>query len=188
VQQLNSHNFEQVYKWLGVNLDTLGCVMLDLEPLENQLKGDSLYYSKNKDRFWIDGWVADKVPHITMLYGLLTEARNFQPHIEAVLNGWKMESVEIDDIGFFNSPYPDEPYYCIVAHIKQTDALLEGHHRLQFLPHVDTFAGYKPHMTICYIQKERGEEFRDQLISAFRNFWKGKQIRVVRLNFGGNKN
>ena len=54
-----------------------------------------------------------------MLYGLLEQGKNFEPHIREVLRGWKLEEVEIEDIGFFESPYPDEKYWCIVAHIKK---------------------------------------------------------------------
>lgn len=193
MKQLNSHQFEEVYKWLGINLDKLGCIMLDLEPLENMYSievegaGVALYYAKNKERFWIDGWVVNKLAHITLLYGLLEEGKNFKMHIERVLENWKLEEVEIEDIGFFNSPYEDEPYYCLVAHIKVNDELLEGHQRLEFLPHVNTFTGYKPHMTICYLRKDSGEKYRDDMIEHFKKLWVGKKLKVKSLNFGGNK-
>lgn len=194
MKQLKSHDFPEVYKWLGINLNKLGCVMLDLEPLSNMwsIEQDgasvALYYSKNKERFWIDGWVCDKIPHITLLYGLLDEAKNFESHIEKVLKGWNLKEVEIEDVGYFDSPYPDEEYYCIIAHIKVTDELLEGHRRLEFLPHINTFAGYKPHMTVAYIDKNQGEEYRDTLIKNFKEAWVGKKMKVKsELNLGGNK-
>ena len=193
MKQLNSHQFEEVYKWLGINLDKLGCVMLDLEPLSNMYSivadgGEiSLYYAKNRDRFWIDGWVVDKVPHITLLYGLLEEGKNFEPHINKVLEGWELDEVEIESIGYFDSPYPDEPYYCIVAHIKVTDELLQGHQRLEFLPHINTFTSYKPHMTIAYIDKNQGEIYRDTTIQYFNDLWAGKKLKVKKeINLGGN--
>ena len=199
---MKAHDFPEVYKWLGLNLSTLGCVMLDLEPLpiptyiiqeyetgaqvnyDTWIK-ENLYFAADKTRFWIDGWVADKVPHITLLYGLLETAKNYEPHIEAVLKDWKLEEVVIEDVGFFESPYADEPYYCIVAHIKKTPELIEGHERLCMLPHVKTFPGYKAHMTICYIKKD--EKFRDDLINQLRvNV--GKKIKVSpNINLGGNK-
>ena len=196
-KQLKSHDFAEVYKWLGINLNKLGCVMLDLEPLSvehwiaqdgvsSYLLGFPLYYAKNKERFWIDGWIANKTPHLTLLYGLLEEGKNYQPHIEKVLEGWKLEEVEIDDFGYFESPYPDEPYYCIVAHIKVTPELLEGHQRLEFLPHINTFAGYKPHFTIAYIEKN--ETVRDNLIADLRREFNGKKLKVKEnINLGGNK-
>ena len=196
-KQLKSHDFAEVYKWLGINLNKLGCVMLDLDPIEvprDMIDGfthypkfqDKLYFAKDKERFWIDGWVVDKVPHITLLYGLLDEAKNYEPHIEQVLKGWRLNEIEIEDVDYFNSPYEDEKYYCIVAHIKVTDELLEGHRRLEFLPHINTFAGYKPHMTIAYIKKD--EEFRDDFISNLKTELVGKKLKVKEeINLGGNK-
>ena len=181
MKQLNSHDFEEVYKNMGINLDTLGCVMVDIEPLDNMwsLEQDgfiSLYTSPNLNRKWINGWVVGEVAHITMLYGLLDNAHNWEKPINAVLKGWEMETIEIDHIGYFDSPYPDEDYYCLVAHIKVTDELMEGHQRLEFLPHINTFTGYKPHMTICYIDKN--EKTRDTLIEQFNSLWAGKKLKV----------
>lgn len=192
-KQLSSHNFKEVYQWLGVDLNKLGCLMLDVKPLPNMysisLEGAdvALYYAKNKDRFWIDGWVLDKTPHLTLLYGFPTEAKNYKPHIEAVLKGWEMKTVKIADIGYFNSPYEDESYYCLVAHLEVTDELLEGHQRLEFLPHINTFTGYKPHITIAYIDKTQGENYRDNLIEDFKKLWVGKELEITGLNYGGNK-
>ena len=194
MKQLSSHDFKKVYGWLGINLNTLGCVMLDVEPLANmysiEVEGAAvaLYYAKNKERFWIDGWVVGRVAHITLLYGLLEQAKNYEAHIEEVLKGWDLEEIEIEDIGYFDSPYEDEPYWCIVSHIKVTDELMEGHRRLEFLPHINTFTGYKPHMTICYLDKAQGETYRDQMIKEFQGLWRGKKLKVKQmLNLGGNK-
>ncbi len=190
--QLNSHQFENTYQKLGINLDKLGCVMLDLEPVKFIPIGWEsfeiyLYHSKNRDRFWIDGWVCNRIPHITLLYGLLENAQNQSENIEAVLKDWDLDTVEIEDIGYFDSPYPDEPYYCIVAHIKRTPELLEGHHRLEFLPHINTFPIYKPHMTVCYIAKVQGETWRDELIQELKEALIGAKLRISGLNLGGDK-
>ncbi len=194
MNQLNSHNFKEVYQWLGIDLNKLGCLMLDTEPIKTeyyQIMQDGVtayfpeYKAKNKDRFWIDGYVSDKTPHMTLLYGFLTEAKNLQPHIEKVLEGWNLPSVKISDISFFNSPYEDEPYYCIIAKIEVSDALLEGHKRLEFLPHINTFAGYTPHITIAYIIKD--EAIRDDFITHLKKEWLGKELKITGLNYGGNK-
>ncbi len=203
MKQLNSHNFKEVYQWLGIDLNKLGCLMLDTEPLKlpNHIIQDwetgagvnfdtffkelFMYQANNKDRFWIDGFVGEKSPHLTLLYGFLTEAKDYKPHIEKVLEGWSMPSVKIADIGYFESPYEDEPYYCVVAHIEVTDELLEGHRRLEFLPHINTFTGYKPHITIAYIKK--GETVRDIFIEDLKTAFVGKELKVTGLNFGGNK-
>lgn len=195
MKQLNSHQFKDVYAKLGINLNTLGCVMLDIEPLDNMWSiewdgaGTALYYAKNKERKWIDGWVVGKVAHITLLYGLLENAHNLEKEISRVLEGWEMETVEIDHISYFDSPYEDEPYYCIVAHIKLTDKLMEGHQRLEMLPHINTFTGYKPHMTICYLAKKEdpkvSEQYRDAMIEYFNRLWAGKKLNVKKtINLG----
>lgn len=154
--------------------------MLDLEPLGSmagmvRAKAD-LYYTKNPERKWINGWVAGETPHITLLYGLLDNAHNWESYITTVLDGWGLDTVEIDHIGYFESPYEDESYYCLVAHIKVTPELMEGHQRLEFLPHINTFVGYKPHMTIGYINKN--ERLRDDYLERLNNFWCGKKLKV----------
>lgn len=192
MKQLNSHDFEEVYKWLGINLDKMGCIMLDLEPLEKDYLQmfdaleQSLYYAKKKDRFWINGWVANQTPHITLLYGLLSKGKSLEPHIQEVLRGWELEEVEIESVGYFESPYEDEQYYCLVAHIKVTPELMEGHQRLEFLPHINTFAGYKPHFTLGYIQKN--ESYRDSLLKLLNQELTGVKIKVKEeINLGGSK-
>lgn len=180
--------FEETYKKLGLNLDILGCVMLDIEPLNSMNANDyegmaGLHYSTNPDRKWIAGWIAGNVAHVTLLYGLLDNAHNWQAHVSAVLDGWELDEVEIEGVSYFDSPYKDEEYYCIIAHIKVTDELMEGHQRLEFLPHINTFTGYKPHMTICYIKKD--EALRDQYIKDFNSMWKGKKLKVQKdINLG----
>lgn len=191
-KQLGTSDFPNVYKELGIDISKLGCVMLDLDPLPGSQKERwanlDLYTSPNPDRFWIKGWVADKTPHITLLYGLMEKAKDYKKQIEQVLKGWEYKKAEIADIGFFESPYPDEPYWCIIAHIKVTPELMEGNQRLEFLPHINTFAGYKPHMTIAYIGKSRGSKYRDMVIDSMKEKWVGKTMKVSdKLNLGGDK-
>ena len=183
-KQLSSHKFPKVYEWLGINLSSLGCVMLDVSSVKfsDYFYPRGIFYkAKNKERFWIDGDVSD-TSHLTLLYGLLEKAWQYEPHIKKVLQGWKLLDVEIEDFGYFESPYPDEPYYCIIAHIRVTDKLIEGHRRLEFLPHINTFAGYKPHITIAYIKKNEG--FRDEFIDDLRKYFINKKLHVLGLNLG----
>lgn len=175
---INAQKFPEVYQWLGINLNALGCVMLPLEftPMPEEV-APYLYKSPNPERFWIDGWVADKKAHCTLLYGLLSKARQLEPHIRKVLEGWFIEVVEIEDVSYFPSPYPDENYWCIIAHIYKDKNLLEGHQRLSFLPHINTFPEYTPHMTLGYIQCS--EEKRDEIIQKMNEKLKGLCIDVT---------
>lgn len=187
----NSHNYQEIYDEMGINIDRLGCVMVDLEPIETPMIMDFkmgiyeylLYYTTNPDRKWIKGFVMGDTPHITLMYGLLDNVHNWEKYVSKVLEGWEMDSVEIDHIGFFDNPYVDEEYYCIVAHIKVTPELEEGHDRLEFLPHINTFEGYKPHMTIAYIKKDDAK--RDQLIADLSRELVGKKLAIKKeINLG----
>jgi hypothetical protein len=120
-KQLSAHKFKDMYEDLGISLDTLGCIMLDLEPLTFDVPESALYYAKDKKRFWIDGNVAGKTPHVTLLYGLMRSGPELKKHVDTVLEDSIPKEVTIDHIGFFDTPPNiDEDYYCIVAHLKIT--------------------------------------------------------------------
>jgi len=189
--QLSAHQFKAMYEKEGIDLATLGCVMLDTEPIPKPLMyereiPEAFYTSPDEKKFWIKGYVADQTPHVTLLYGLMTPANEQPENIATVMEGWSLDSVVIEEFGFFESTMKDEPYYCIVGHIEVTSKLLEGHERLQFLPHIDTFAGYRPHITIAYVVKD--EAIRDRVINDMNKMYAGKELTVSRkLNLGGNK-
>ena len=185
-KQLSAHQFKEMYEELGYSLDKLGCIMLDLEPLSFKVNESALYYAKDKKRFWIDGNVASKTPHVTLLYGLVRSGPELKKHVDTVLDGHIPTEVTIDHIDFFDTPpNVDEEYYCIVAHLKITPELQAAHDRLQFLPHIDTFAGYKAHFTLCYIKKN--DRTRDTLIDELNRHYKGKTIKAGAINYGGDK-
>ena len=180
-----AHDFTQVYKELGYDLSKLGCIMLDLEPLELLVDKDKLYYASNKDRFWIDGLVADKTPHVTLLYGLLRSGLEMKKHVDTVLSGVDIGSVTIDHVGYFESPYEDEDYYCMVAHLRLTEQLTEANERLKYLPHINTFPGYKAHFTLAYIKKD--DEYRDTFMRNANKQLAGNKVKAGALNYGNNK-
>lgn len=194
IQEVKAHNYPEVYQALGYNLSKLGCLMLDTEPIKThyyEMMQDGVtayfpeYRAKDKERFWIDGYVADKTPHLTLFYGFLQEAKCYKWHIEKILGELPVESVKIEDVSFFESPYPDEEYYCIVAKVMGTPELIEAHNKMTFLPNIQTFPGYKPHITIAYIIKD--ESIRDRFIEHLKSELVGKTLKVTGLNFGGNK-
>lgn len=193
MKDIKAHNYKEIYEMLGYNLSKLGCLMLDTEPIKiiyYQIMQDGIstyfpgYYTKNKDRFWIDGYVADRTPHLTLFYGFLQEAKCYRRHIEILLKDTNISSVKIEDISFFESPYDDENYYCIVAKVEKTPELLEAHNKMTLLPNIQTFPDYKPHITIAYIIKD--EKIRDDFISHLKKELVGKELKVLGLNFGGN--
>lgn len=159
--------------------------MLDIKKgsIPKLLDEKDLYTSKNDEIFWIKGFVADKKAHVTLLYGLMKSGKIYEKYIKKLLKNWKLDSVEVERVDYFEGQLENEPNYCIVAHIKVTPKLLEGHERLQFLPHIDTFPGYKPHMTIAYVKKN--EKIRDRAIALYSRVLVGKRLKITGLNLGG---
>lgn len=181
---INANQFREMYADIGINIDKLGCIMLDMDgSIIPQPPDESvLYYTENKDRFWINGFVAGSVPHVTLLYGLMESGQKNKQYVDKVLAGWELNSVDISHIGFFDSPYQDDPYYCIIAHLRIGDKLMEGHNRLQFLPHINTFPEYKAHITIAYVKRD--EVVKEKIIAYYSDALLGKSLLVTGLNYG----
>jgi len=57
---------------------------------------------------------------------------------------------------------------------------------MQLLPHIDTYSEYKPHVTICYIQKN--DKLRDEIIKDLKETLVGRRLYITNINLGGNKN
>lgn len=180
MKEIKSTDYKHIYDELGINLAKVGCVMVPLEPQKPvpEFVKEYLYTSPNKERFWIDGWVANEKAHLTLLYGLLTNQTPIKDeHIKEVLKGWNLSYVVLHHLGFFPSPYPDEEYWCIVGHIEVTPNILEGHQRLSLLPHINTFAKFTPHMTFGYIKCD--EKTRDKIINTLATVYSGKVLGVT---------
>ena len=170
----------QALKDMGINPAGLGCVMLDVEPLPvaDWLPAEWAYYAHNPERHWIKGLEAGN--HITLLYGLLSNANTIRSAVDEVLAGWEPGGISLESVGSFPSTFDDEPYSCIIGHIKVTPELLDAHARLSYLPHIDTFWHYKPHLTLGYVHKHR----EGDAIEAAAAKVDAYQLRPVGLNYG----
>lgn len=148
----SAHDFQTVYDDLGIDLKTLGCVMLGTEtPDTSFIKDEDLYYANDPKLFWINGRAGGN-SHITLKYGLLNSVR--QEHVNAVIDGLTLpERLHGNGLVKFDSPYPDEPYECIVLAISTVGSLMDLHSHLNYLPHINTFPDYKPHVTLAYVRK-----------------------------------
>lgn len=173
-----------IYDKMGIQLDRLGCIMMDTEPLKisDVVNEEDLYFRANKERFWIDGIVSEKAPHVTLLFGLMQSGNDYREYVDAVLEDWKLPRVEVDHIDFFGSPYEDEPYYCLIAKLVVTDQLKEANSRLRKLPHIDTYPDYTPHITLAYIKKDN--ELLDDLLYVLDDRFRGKKVKTIGLNYG----
>lgn len=164
--------------------DKLGCIMMGLEPLKvgDLIQEEDLYYAKDNDLFWIDGLTGEKVPHVTLLFGLMQSGQTWKPYVDKALEGWSLSTVEIDNVSYFDSPYETEPYYCLVAKLVVSSQLADANARLRKLPHIDYYPSYIPHSTIAYIKKN--DSLRDEILYALNNRFAGKKIKTTELDYG----
>lgn len=179
---VNAMQFPQVYQQLGIDVGNLGCIMLDTEPLTvNDVIPESELYSSDEHQY-VDGIVSETVPHVTLLYGLLSSGPLMMPHVDQVLSGWTPEDLTIESVSSFPSHDPAELYVCIIAKLTVTPNLIEGNGRLRFLPHIDTFIQYTPHITLAYVKAD--DEAVNQAVYALNERFAGKQVKVTGINYG----
>ena len=95
----------EALKRRGINPATLGCVMLEVEPIDvrKYIDANWAYFSINPDHQWIDGIQTDH--HITLLYGLLENANTIKADVDEVLDGVQFGKTWISNIAVFESPY-----------------------------------------------------------------------------------
>lgn len=181
--EISAYNFPNLYSEMGIDTDAFGCIMLDVDkiPVMEYAQGteDDLYYNPQKESY-MQGAVAEHVPHMTVLYGLMDSGPNWRKFVNIVLKDWHPETITVDKVNYFDNPSMD--CYCVVAHIKVTPELNEGNGRLRILPHVDTFMSYKPHVTLAYIKKDK--EVLNRWVDNLRKKLNGTKLTVTGLNYG----
>lgn len=197
----NAHRFRHLLEEHGITIDQLGCIMATVEPipvLDYMLSAlanpaADLYKSSDLARFWIDGDVGARKAHVTILYGLLKPGPEIREHVDELLDDIDLASVEVDHVGMFDSPYPDEPYKCIVAHLRITPELALAHARLSYLPHINTFPEYRAHVTLAYVKDEPAigtpwaRTIPEAWVRALNQDLAGRRLRVTGIDYGGNK-
>lgn len=182
------HEYDGLMKDIGIDVNKLGCVMLPTEPFnifsegrELLLDVEDLYVSDDPAKFWVNGDVSDNA-HITLLYGLLTPAYEQKSNVYEVLHSWRRpEYLVPKGITFFPSPN-EEKYAAIVVEVDDPK-LLDAHHRLSYLPHVNTFPAYRAHMTLAYVRLEVAQKWVDVLSEAQFHIY----VEDGRLDYGSEK-
>ena len=179
---MSAYAYRDTLADLGIDIPALGCVMLDVEPidgLDRLIAPHDLYESTDPAKHWIRGLVAADGAHLTLLYGLLQSAQTWREHVDSVLDGWEPGPVRIESWGMFESTFEDEPYACIIGHVERTPAIVDAHSRLSYLPHIDTHPEYKPHVTVAYVRRDAAQRVLAALESVAT-----PTLRPVGLNYG----
>lgn len=178
---ISARDYPDLYEGTGVNPNELGCIMLDVEPMEvlkhipAELHDDLVQATTRHDHAM--GAVAETEPHVTLLYGLLENGNVWKDKVDAVLDGWSIGTVKIAEVGYFDT----SDSYAVIAHVETTPELVDGHERLTLLPHIQTFSEYKPHITLAYVNKDADiDDWVDYLGTAYN----GKTVKTAEVNYG----
>lgn len=151
---------------LGIDLNNLGCLMLDVEsPFKENLPAWSEYVPKEF--------------HVTVRYGFLPCVT--KNHVRAVYGSddrrpLYREPLFITGTSLFSSQ--DRNVECIVARIATTKALLELNDDLAVLPNVRTFP-YNPHVTLMYAPRGFYKARQDDIMAYLK-----PDVKVLGLNYG----
>lgn len=139
-----------MYEGAGIDLYSLRAVMLNVAniPVSSFLDvGDELFFGADHKTRYAQGAVAETAAHLTLHQGILQSVP--LDLIERVLDGWEPEPAVIDRIHVFDAP----EFFCVVAKVRQSENIREGHDRLRLLPHIDCFAEHTPHITLAYVKR-----------------------------------
>lgn len=155
---------EELLSHLGVDIKKLGYVGLTFDSLDVTrvlgygsesgvaiMPSDYVYAPEGDYRSWVKGPVGEEGPHVTVKYGLLTPAYEMQAAVNQLIGWPRSIEVEVEDIEVFPSPFEDLEYGCLVARLGGKD-LAEMNAALSVLPHVDSYATFKPHITLAYLK------------------------------------
>jgi 2'-5' RNA ligase len=183
MNQLSAHQFSPVYEMLGIDVQELGCIMLDTEPIvvSDVIAAADVYLKPEEPDSHTQGFVSEQTPHVTLLYGLMNHGPIIKSHVGQMLAGWPVpDEITIEEVTFFYGD-PNEPNVVVVAKVQVTDELLEANARLRMLPHIDTFPEYHPHITLAYLKDSA--EF-ESYVEQLNEKLSGQTVKVVGLNYG----
>ena len=173
------------YDEMGVDMNNLGCVMLDVEdPGFGNNIHPRLWFTPTEEERQILGdktskFARETQSHVTLLYGLTENANTWRKYVDIALDGWEVPSyLEIKEFGVFAPAHGI--YEVLVAHILEYGALTDAHSRLRRLPHIDGFPTYKPHMTLGYMLPGIAGYIADD----FNKKFKYAGVTTTGLNYG----
>ena len=179
--QISARDFPHVYEDLGINLGDLGCIMLDTEPIDimesiqDLYESGNVYYGEPEDQHY--GIPATTEPHVTLLYGLLQNGHVWRDKVNEMLMGWSCPELTVQKVSYFDIGKA----FAVIALLKKTPELIDGHDRLTLLPHVNTFSEYVPHVSLVYVDKTVDV---DALVKLLNKQLKGATLKTTGINYG----
>lgn len=175
------NDYQNITEKLGIYPSELGCVMLDFEPITDDIiPPEWEYYSPKQESWWVKGVVSHRA-HLTLKYGLLQMAYELKDEINALIGDLSLPKATV--IGAMEFRQPSDPYSTIVLKIDENPELVEFNRRLSYLPHIDTFTPWVPHVTIAYVHTENAQAS----IELVNKTLYGRTLIPKGLNFGEDK-
>jgi len=187
-----ANDYKYLFQDLGIDTGKLGCIMLDVEkiPVTDVIPEKELWFKEDEPESHTQGAVSENEPHVTLLYGLMRSGLELKKHVNTLLgldeddfdeSDAIPEYVTIEKVDFFYSKDPADPYITIIALVKISPELSEANGRLRMLPHIDTFASYKPHITLAYVKYSSDWK---AYIETLNTSLAGTSVSVTGLNYG----
>lgn len=177
--QIAARDFPDLYDGMGIDMDKLGCIMIDTEsiPVLQYVKNPDadLYRETNYDQSPVPG---ETQAHVTLLFGLLENGNVWKDKVNQLLVGWSLPTVTIEKVSYFDLG----DSYAIVGLVEKSDELVDGHERLTLLPHINTFSEYHPHITLAYINHD--EALLDKWIAPLAKKYNGQKVATTGINYG----
>jgi 2'-5' RNA ligase len=170
----------------GLGTPDLECVMLKLAPLEvvdhlgKHASADDLFYGDTPELKYAQGAVGEKKAHVTLLFGI-HPSPTYRRKVDAVLKGWKPETVHVTEVSTFPIRDEEQEYYVVKGDVKVTDNLREGRARIEVLDHTDGFPEYHPHVTLAYVKRTANI---DMWVQYLDEVYGGKDFEVTGLDYG----
>lgn len=131
-----------------------GCVMIKVpiknwENITNMIDESDIYEGEEDDTYGIQ-----RNPHVTLLYGLRDDISIDQ--VKDKLSGYGPVRIELNGIEIFDE---NEKFDVVKFGVVKTDQLKNMFQSLSELPNENKFPDYRPHITISYVKKGRGEKY-----------------------------